>query len=138
MKKRFCTLMLSLLVAALALAACKQVPPVSLNDIPVVPGAETLASESEKAQAPELVKILATDLSFREIGATERVSHRTFRLPKNPINVMGFYYDTLQSAGWSTRWGATPAEQIFDRGSQTLIIYGFRDFVVLTLDESNQ
>jgi hypothetical protein len=128
----------ALLAGTLLVSACQQVPPVSINDIPVFPGAIALPPDSNTGEVPGLASALDGDMSYRkEIGAASHVSHKVFRLSKDPkyVNGPNLYPRQLQEAGWTSRWGWVPARQAYDRGSQTLTLNWFGDTLLMALDE---
>lgn len=136
-------LLMVLLAVLLSLAACQPaLPTVSINDIPVYPGAVEIEPGESGATDDEAQAALKRDAADRN-GGNGLTAHKRFRLPKNWGNpeIMPFYGDALKAAGWSSRWGNVPARQAFDRGSQMLVVYVLVDQktgeteLLMTLDE---
>jgi len=133
----------ALLSASLSIAACQPaLSPVSINDIPVYPGAVEIQPGESSATDDEAQATMQRDAADRN-GGKVLIAHKRFRLPKSweTTELMSFYSDALKTAGWSSRWGSVPARQAFDRGSQMLVIYVLVDQktgepeLLMTLDE---
>jgi hypothetical protein len=92
------------LLMALGLAACGGSAAVTVNDLPVYPGAVAL-QEGESALADTLANNGQTDAALRsQIGIGGSVEQKGFRLPENAKwdDVKAFYDKELKAQGWGT------------------------------------
>lgn len=122
-------ILMALLTAALLSTACQPtLPPVSLNDLPVFPGAVEIQNDAGGTTDDEAQEWLKRDAADRS-AAKGKIAHKRFRLPKNweSTELMSFYSGALSNTGWSARLGAVPARQAFTRGPQMLVLYVFAD-----------
>ncbi len=117
-------LIIVLTMLALVVAACQRVAPVSINDIPIPPGA-TVLPQGNVGQDSKLATGLAQDATYRkQVGAGNQVSHKLVLLSQEApySDALNVYVRDLNAAGWSSGWGWVPSWQVYDRGGQTLIV----------------
>lgn len=128
-------LLCGMLVLTLLVSACQSFPPVSINDLPAFPGAVAFESGGTNEEA-EVAAALKQDMTFRtSAGIANQVSHKTFHYSAaSGGNGQDAFSSALKAANWTTRWGWVPAEQIYDRGSQTLIVHWFKGILLMTLN----
>lgn len=115
------------MMASGLLGACQPtLPPVSIHDLPVYPGAVELQTGANTPDDLQVQEWLNRDAQDRD-ASKEKIIYKRFRLPNDLSNpeLMPFYSNALQKGGWQPRWGNVPARQTFTRGAQYLALYVF-------------